>query len=67
MPRRFTPAQLLSELTGMPQIECPDSETLSKWLDGLLPPDEAEFHERHLEECESCLGTIDRLKAILEG
>ena len=46
----------------MHQIECPDPATLSKWLDGLLSPSDAESHEKHLEECESCLVAIDRLE-----
>ncbi len=45
----------------MPQITCPDRETLSQLLGGTLPDKTVEELESHLFGCEHCLQIVDTL------
>ncbi|MCA9113769.1 MAG: zf-HC2 domain-containing protein [Planctomycetaceae bacterium] len=45
----------------MPQVTCPDQETLHQLLQGTLPGVTAKQLEEHLFDCDHCLQTVDTL------
>ena len=43
---------------------CPDEETLSAYLDGQLPRDQAAAVEGHVSECAACAATLDEMRRL---
>jgi serine/threonine protein kinase len=48
-------------------IDCPTLEGWQALFGGLLPPDERERYERHLESCSQCQERLDRLDDLAEA
>ncbi len=46
----------------MTQSNCPDHQQLMQYLAGILPEQSATLLELHLQNCESCSGTLDSLE-----
>ena len=43
---------------------CPDEETLSAYLDGQLPRDQAAAVEGHVSECAACAAALDEMRRL---